>query len=482
MPITMTNCPFGNAGSSYSNPSNDYNTFERAFFGGSTAPYAQEYDPEEEVEEIDPGIDIASLNRHPLEHDPIWGGEWSSSVSERRGRGDPIGKVYEHDPNQEMEPAGWTSEWGRHALDEHHNLPPAEAPPFWQAMRRQQSGGSVGDVMVDLSEAEPPGMAPPPVQRVSSAQAAYGRPAHPAGPPHVSRGASSGNRPGGGGTRMIGSQMIMMDGGSSIARPVEPPPPPPPQQPTQVDEVCMSLHSSAPSRPQQQQRNFPPQQPPQQPQQRRMMRGGPPPEAWGPPPQEAMMMEDDGSMMELEPEPQPRSNKWDRKTVLEKQRQQRRDDEMSSRPRPMAHGSQAALKARRRAERHPGYQPPPTPASYQPQQQYIERSPPSPLGNSPPQNPEGSQAALKARRKAARHPGPPKVPAGWRQPPSEQQTEAQQPPPAQHQYVEMARQPYPSDRALVGPPMLHPAAGDMSALHYGSQEALKARRAAARGF
>ena len=166
----------------------------------------------------------------------------------------------------------------------------------------------------------------------------------------------------------------------------------------------MSLHSSAPSRPQQQQRNFPPQQPPQQPQQRRMMRGGPPPEAWGPPPQEAMMMEDDGSMMELEPEPQPRSNKWDRKTVLEKQRQQRRDDEMSSRPRPMAHGSQAALKARRRAERHPGYQPPPTPASYQqqPQQQYIERSPPSPLGNSPPQNPEGSQAALKARRKAAR--------------------------------------------------------------------------------
>ena len=214
------------------------------------------------------------------------------------------------------------------------------------------------------------------------------------------------------------------------------------------------------------------------------MRGGPPPEAWGPPPQEAMMMEDDGSMMELEPEPQPRSNKWDRKTVLEKQRQQRRDDEMSSRPRPMAHGSQAALKARRRAERHPGYQPPPTPASYQqPQQQYIERSPPSPLGNSPPQNPEGSQAALKARRKAARHPGPPKVPAGWRQPPSEQQTEVQQqPPPAQHQYVEMARQPYPSDRALVGPPMLHPAAGDLSALHYGSQEALKARRAAARGF
>ena len=214
------------------------------------------------------------------------------------------------------------------------------------------------------------------------------------------------------------------------------------------------------------------------------MRGGPPPEAWGPPPQEAMMMGDDGSMMELEPEPQPRSNKWDRKTVLEKQRQQRRDDEMSSRPRPMAHGSQAALKARRRAERHPGYQPPPTPASYQhqPQQQYIERSPPSPLGNSPPQNPEGSQAALKARRKAARHPGPPKVPAGWRQPPSEQQTEVQQPPPAQHQYVEMARQPYPSDRALVGPPMLHPAAGDLSALHYGSQEALKARRAAARGF
>ena len=143
------------------------------FFGGEPTR-----SPQMTQEELD---EFGSLNRHPLVHESLWGGEWESSVSERRGRGRPDGKVHDG-----MAPAGRTSFMAEAVLAEEAQQEAAEEepPPFWQSMRRQQSGGIMGDIMNHPSDS------PLPLHRVNSAPTM--RPPPPPQPTQLSRGLSEG--------------------------------------------------------------------------------------------------------------------------------------------------------------------------------------------------------------------------------------------------------------------------------------------------
>lgn len=312
---------------------------------------------------------------------------------------------------------------GKQALAEHFEHAPAQAPPFWQTMRRQQSGGTMGDILgqpsgpfdadEDLAMQHPHySAAAPPLQRVQSAPPMRPQRHADAVPPHVARGASAGVRP------ASAYDPSRDHGGYPYGYDYDPPPDAP------------SSHAAYP------------------------------PYGYG---------------------GEPSDGRWDRQQVLEQQRSQRLAREGASQMQPAVYaggthagapqpppGTLAELKARRKAERAlPPHNPAAPVAGYRVAPPGSEMgmmpggAPPPPAAPPPhvweevggeAESVYGSQAALKARRRAERSPPqrPAAVPYGYR-PPSG-----------------------PED---VAPPM---GGGSSSAQHYGSQAALKARQAAAR--
>ena len=92
-------------------------------------------------------LDISGLNRHPMAHDDIWGDAWSSSAASDRLGGNTRGAACGRGrsiSSPDMAIAG------RITQDCQQSVDVSAEEPIWLSMRRKQMGGSgVGDLMSD---------------------------------------------------------------------------------------------------------------------------------------------------------------------------------------------------------------------------------------------------------------------------------------------------------------------------------------------
>ena len=389
----------------------------------------------------DPMLDSLRLNRHPHDHDNIWGEEWSSSASDRQGR----------------RPVSSGGQWqiGMPVAGRSTSGTPASAAvdqeEVWQAIRRQQSAGSMASIMVD------PGMEPDEDSRSFS---------------HIGAWASDPTRSNA--PQLSASDIRQMQSGASMSDVMNPEPgesyegqmwrshqanqPPAPAYPAgqRPRTPNMEFRETAQW---QQQWHVPPDGSSRGPGQ---MNGSQMPDGqqqWHYRSQHAQQVQEE--QMRMMVASQRRQQQMEMQMAMPQheamQMEPFRGGQLQAPPSPLeaaVYGSQASLRARRKAARSPGHL-----LGSVAGQSVAHPLPPSPpsqaLSEAP--NLEGSQEALRARRRAART--PPKEQLGV---PGQRGAPSSSPPPRQ--------------------PLHHegrPTAGAGEA-EWGSQAALKARRKAAR--